>query len=406
MPLSPKCPIAALMRNLDERAEGGDLERSGGRDGGPPIYRGEFWTAKQRTGHSLHEVSYRACFKPQLPRFFIDHLTEDGDTVLDPFAGRGTTALEAILRNRRTVTSDLNPLSQILLAPRFDPPSLKEIEQTLQDLSLNFEGELPTDLLAFFHPDTLKELCAMRAHWIARGDQLTPAEGWIRMVATNRLTGHSPGFFSVYSLPPNQAVSVQSQQKINARRGQTPPRRDVRALILRKSKTLLKDIDPLSPPLFGAEARIHRSSADRLDAVEDASIDLIVTSPPFLDVVDYAGDNWLRGWFNGLDIQKSPLWVTRDLAAWEQLMERAMNECHRVLRPGKSLAFEVGEVRKGALRLEENIVEVGRRAGLEPLLILLNEQNFTKTAHCWGVDNQSKGTNTNRIVLFRRPNLS
>ena len=29
----------------------------------------EFWTSKQRAGHSLHEVSYRACYKPQLPAF-------------------------------------------------------------------------------------------------------------------------------------------------------------------------------------------------------------------------------------------------------------------------------------------------------------------------------------------------
>ena len=38
----------------------------------------EFWTAKQRAAHSLHEISYRACFKPQLPRFFIDRLTAPG----------------------------------------------------------------------------------------------------------------------------------------------------------------------------------------------------------------------------------------------------------------------------------------------------------------------------------------
>ena len=35
----------------------------------------EFWTSKQRVANSLHEVSYRACFKPQLPRFFIDRFT-------------------------------------------------------------------------------------------------------------------------------------------------------------------------------------------------------------------------------------------------------------------------------------------------------------------------------------------
>ena len=37
------------------------------------------------------------------------------------------------------------------------------------------------------------------------------------------------------------------------------------------------------------------------------------------------------------------------------------------------------------------------------ILVLINDQKFTKTANCWGVDNMAKGTNTNRIVLFRKP---
>src|SRR4051812_36424770 len=62
-----------------------------------PVFTNEFWTAKQRAGNSLHEISYRACFKPQLPRFFIERLTRLGDRVYDPFMGRGTTLLEAAL---------------------------------------------------------------------------------------------------------------------------------------------------------------------------------------------------------------------------------------------------------------------------------------------------------------------
>src|SRR5687768_4765769 len=53
-----------------------------------PAYVNEFWTSKQRAANSLHEVSYRACFKPQLPRFFIERLTKPGDIVYDPFMGR------------------------------------------------------------------------------------------------------------------------------------------------------------------------------------------------------------------------------------------------------------------------------------------------------------------------------
>jgi adenine-specific DNA methylase len=99
-----------------------------------PLLVNEFWTRRQRAAHSLHEISYRACFKPQLPRFFIERLTAPGATVYDPFSGRGTTALEAALLGRVPTACDVNPLSRILLEPRLDPPSLPEIVARLNDI--------------------------------------------------------------------------------------------------------------------------------------------------------------------------------------------------------------------------------------------------------------------------------
>ena len=60
---------------------------------------GEFWTAKQRQAHPIHyTVSYRAAFKPELPSFFIqEYLGKKKKVVLDPFGGRGTTAIQANL---------------------------------------------------------------------------------------------------------------------------------------------------------------------------------------------------------------------------------------------------------------------------------------------------------------------
>jgi len=60
-----------------------------------PRFINEFWTSKQRQNNPIHEVSYRACFKAELPRFFIKLLTKENDVVYDPFAGRGTTIIEA-----------------------------------------------------------------------------------------------------------------------------------------------------------------------------------------------------------------------------------------------------------------------------------------------------------------------
>ena len=84
------------------------------------VYCGEFWTAKQRQAARLHEISYRACFKPQLPAFFIQRLSQPGDTVYDPFSGRGTTTIEAALLGRRVLENDINPLSAILTQPRLE----------------------------------------------------------------------------------------------------------------------------------------------------------------------------------------------------------------------------------------------------------------------------------------------
>ena len=127
-----------------------------------------------------------------------------------------------------------------------------------------------------------------------------------------------------------------------------------------------------------------------------------MTSPPFLDVVDYAGDNWLRCWFCGIDPEKLPLTVPRRLEEWQAAMTTVFQELERVLIPGGDVAFEVGEVRGGKVRLEEAVIPCGMAAGLQPRLVLINAQRFTKTANCWGVDNGRKGTNTNRIVVFRK----
>ena len=103
--------------------------------------------------------------------------------------------------------------------------------------------EVPDDLLVFYHPQTLQAITNLRNYLgerAARGSP-DPIDAWIRLVATNRLTGHSPGFFSVYTLPPNQAVSVASQRRINENRGQTPPFRNVPEIILKKSRSLLRN---------------------------------------------------------------------------------------------------------------------------------------------------------------------
>ena len=141
--------------------------------------------------------------------------------------GRGTTPVQAALMGRKPIGNDVNPLSILLTRPRLVPPTLGAVLKRLNEVPWGTGTVEREDLLAFYHPETLRRLCALR-HWLLDHAPVSHAEpdpvvDWIRMVALNRLTGHSPGFFSVYTLPPNQAVSVERQRKINAKRGQVPP---------------------------------------------------------------------------------------------------------------------------------------------------------------------------------------
>ncbi|MBM3838079.1 MAG: site-specific DNA-methyltransferase [Verrucomicrobia bacterium] len=367
----------------------------------------EFWTAQQRQANRLHEISYRACFKPQLPRFFIERLTDSGSAVYDPFMGRGTTPVEAALLGRVPVACDINPLSVVLTRPRLHPPRLTEVAERLKEISLGDPDEFPEDLLVFYHPETLREISALKKYLLQRrsAGSLDAVDEWICMVAINRLTGHSNGFFSVYTLPPNQATSVKAQQRINTKRNQTPPRRHVREIILKKSRILLSECDPHVRQTLARvadHAQLLTQPAASTPQLASNSVHLAVTSPPFLDVVDYAGDNWLRCWFLGIDAKSVPITKLKNLEDWQAAMTAVFRELRRVLVPGGHLAFEVGEVRGGTIKLEEAVLPCGVRAGLQPVLVLINDQEFTKTANCWGVDNGFKGTNTNRIVLFRK----
>ena len=363
-------------------------------------YTNEFWTSRQRQAHRIHEISYRACFKPQLPEFFIDRLSRPGDIIYDPFMGRGTTPVEAALMGRIPFGNDVNPLSRAFTEPRINTPTLIDVVSRLNEIPwMQFKEIQYEDLLVFYHPVVLAKIEGLRSWLMMREEtnQLDQIDRWIRMVAINRLTGHSSGFFSVYTLPPNQAVTVERQHKINLKRNQVPPIRNVAAIIEKKSRILL------SQGLVHSENSMFLTNQSYYTPeIPDGVVALTITSPPFLDVVNYEADNWLRCWFLGIDPKSVHLSQLRDIDEWQSFITETLAELARITRQSGFIAFEVGEVRNGSIRLEENVIEASKKLPLTALGVMINKQDFTKTSNCWGVSNNKRGTNSNRIVLFKR----
>ncbi|MHA1285025.1 MAG: DNA methyltransferase [Promethearchaeota archaeon] len=374
-----------------------------------PKYINEFWTSKQRQASSIHEISYRACFKPQLPRFFIKLLTKPNDIVYDPFSGRGTTIIEAGLLKRRVISNDVNPLSEILARPRLNIPRLNDIKKRIYEIPRDLGIKNDIDLSMFYHEKTEAEILALRQYLYERkeNNEEDDIDRWIRMVATNRLTGHSNGFFSVYTLPPNQAVSQESQIRINKKRNQVPEYKDTKVRIIKKTESLLRNLTQQQKENLnrcGETAMFICKDARDTDEISDNSVQLTVTSPPFLDIVQYDKDNWLRCWFNMIDVEEISKRITmeKNLDDWLRVMADIFIELYRITKKGGWVAFEVGEVKKGTINLEEYIIPIGLDARFVCKGIIINLQKFTKTSKIWGIDNNNLGTNTNRIVLFKK----
>ncbi|AKA49030.1 hypothetical protein IX51_07870 [uncultured archaeon] len=386
------------------------VDESSTKYGQLPVTVANLWTSAQRKSNSIHEISYRACFKAELPEFFITRYSNDGDVVYDPFMGRGTTPVEAALNRRIPFGVDINPLSVIFALPRLAPPSVDEVRKRLIEIPMESALHPDIDLTMFFHERTESEIMSVRKYLSDRrkDEAEDKVDRFIRMVATNRLTGHSSGFFSVYTLPPNQAATQESQVRINRRLGQVPVYKDVKSIILRKTKSLLRDIDNQSLNTlrdYGKKALLGVLDArDTSSLIKDGTVSLTVTSPPFLNIVQYKLDNWLRLWFNGIDLsdRKREPFVTSNMSQWSKFTGEVFTDLYRITKAGGRVAFEVGEIRNGSLKLEEYVLDAGKKAGFDVERLFINSQKFTKTSNIWGVKNNRDGTNTNRIVLFRK----
>ncbi len=375
-----------------------------------PKYCNEFWTAKQRQMHSLHYAnSYRASFKPELPEFFISKYTRPGDTIGDPFGGRGTTVLQAALMNRKGCSNDVNPLSERLAFPKLNPVSIDEISERLEKIDLTKEVDLSNeeDMSMFYHPDTYREIINLRNYLRNNRDNI---DRFIEMTALSRLHGHSNGFFSAYSFPQISIPKV-NQAKINLTRGIEPDYREIKSRILKKAKTTLKsgglnDLQRL--------ARLHKlTTGDSRDLKgwESESVNLVVTSPPFLNQVDYVQDTWIENWFCDIPREEveGRIVQTPDLEKWTDFISATLSELHRVLVSGGLVAMEVGEVRyQGViLNLDEILVNLtcSKAYNMHQFRVrevYVQSQQFTKLANCFKVENNKLGTNTNRIVLMEK----
>lgn len=309
--------------------------------------------------HTLHR--FPGNFIPQIPSFLIQALSEPGDIVLDPFGGSGTTAIEALEIGRQAIVSDrisaciflaaakvaafLAPLNRKVkfdLLTRFTWDHLCESDAP----GLKGEGTDPR-LTKWYAPRTLAQL---RYIWNVIEHVDGSVTGSLKLLFSDLL-------FSCAST----RRSVTSTGGIRKHHwGWVADNVVPRALVEHNA------IAAFRTRLFSLPERLSKgSSVDgqalvlqqdaRALALPSGSVDLVVTSPPYIGVIDYVRANRLlylwMGWpFDeekgqeiGARFKRGRL---RFVEEYQREMDESWREIHRVLRLGQYCALVIGESRR------------------------------------------------------------
>ena len=378
----------------------------------------------RRYGHVFHSLcSYMGSFPPGLPRYLIEQLTEPGDLVLDPFSGRGTAPLEACLAGRHGVGVDLNPLASLLSAVKLDPPTLEETLVRLAALEASYvpqpvgDRAPPEIRMLFEETTTLPQILHMKA-------ALDPADRTDRFLLAS-LAGilhgnHTRDVVSSrclsVSMPNTFSMSPGYLARYIAEKALVRPPFDAfEKLRLRMHFEFAEGVPALRGRAVRGDARALSSH------VAAGSAKLIVTSPPYLNVVRYGKFNWIRLWLLGesvSDVDRSLRVEATDrrLALSDRMrfkgycafLRAALTECARVLRDDGVCAVTIGDVRNKEHGERTLALEAWETIRAEVPLVLgaavVDDVNqLGKVSKIWGLAHRGEATKVDRVLLFHKP---
>jgi hypothetical protein len=284
------------------------------------------WKAQQRLwGHSLHPMcSYLASFPAALAHAFVERYSRPGDVVLDPFSGRGTAPLEAVVSGRIGVGNDLNPFAHLLTAAKLDPPTQAEARTRATALRLAFAGvaadwvarartlqadpaagadahleSVPPEVALAFHERTFAQLLFLQRSL----DLDAPVDRFLAASVAGILHGKTPSYLSTL-MPNTFSMAPRYVREFAQRTGFQSPERDAFGRLDAKLTRLFRDPPPRTTgiALLGdaRDAGTRASAALRERRLPERAR-LVLTSPPYLRVLKYGYYNWLRAWFLGFD---------------------------------------------------------------------------------------------------------
>jgi len=346
-------------------------------------------------------------FPPQIAQVFIRWLTDPGDIVYDPFSGRGTVPLEAILSGRIGLGSDANPLAYSLTQAKVGIPSFPEIARRLAKLEASWHtsagglDDVPDDIVMLYAPGTLRQLIFLRSEL----DRNDATDAFIiaiilGMLHANHSRNGATRGFSV-SMPNTFAMSPRYvEQYINEHKLQRP---EVDVFSMLRERSLHLELPERS--INGGKAWLQDATAELPQWLRANKTKLIFTSPPYLEVIKYGKYNWVRLWFLGESAREvdSRLMASGSLERYVDFMTRVCVNLRTTLADDGYLCFVIGDVRRGDRHL--NLADVVWERVAKPLgwyrhaTIADHLPAAQKVSRIWK-NNEGRATKTDRLLLL------
>ncbi|MEQ1795302.1 MAG: DNA methyltransferase [Nitrospira sp.] len=288
---------------------------------------------------TLHQLApYIGKIKSKIAGDLIERYSKPGDLIVDPFAGAGTIPLEAAIRGRRAFAADISPYAYVLSKAKLSPPKSLEIamrnaEEALMEAAALPKPDLrsiPRWIRQFFHPRTLHD--ALRFSNIAR----QPGNEFLMACFLGILHHQRPGFLSY---PSSHLVPYLRDKKYP--RQQYPEMYTYRELGTRLLAKVRRSYKRFCPPSQAGMA-FRQSAIEHLDL--PTRFDALITSPPYMNALDYGRDNRLRLWFINPDLAKpADTDIAKRRKAFEAGITSLAAKLEKRLTPRGYCVFVVGE---------------------------------------------------------------